>query len=123
MLLFRFALPAEPPGGPAAQWRNAVADSAPHWEAVERHYNEYSHIGLALVVIGTLLEAAAPLCTAIGSWRRRPPKITSPASRPTSTLGIEVPAALPDKGLSAAEPPRLGMLLLVLVWLLWKRRR
>jgi hypothetical protein len=126
ILLFWYALPNEAPGGPAAQWRNAVAGSAPHWEAVERHYNEFSHIGLVLVLLGTAMEAVQPLCTAIGSWRRRPSK-TSPASPPTSTLCIEVPAALPDKDLGAAEPgimsPRFGMLLLVLVWLLWKRRR
>jgi hypothetical protein len=127
VLLFCFALPNGAPRGPEAQWRNAVAGSAPHWEAVERRYNEYSRIGLALVLLGTAMKAVPPLCTAIGSWRRRPSQITLPASPPTSTLCIEVPATSPDKGLGAAEPgimsPRLGVLLLVLVWLLWKRRR
>lgn len=71
VLLFFFALPNEAPGGPGALWRTAIGTDAAHWEAVERRYNEYSRIGLVLVVAGTLMEAVPPFCTAVGSWRRR----------------------------------------------------
>jgi hypothetical protein len=46
-----------------------------HQEAVEagkRRWDSNATIGLYLVLVGTLLEAVPPACTAIGSWRRRP---------------------------------------------------
>ena len=68
LLLFWYALPVKVPGGPAY-----IADvGEPGWEARERHYDEYAHLGLALVIVGTLCEAVPPGVTAWGSRKRRP---------------------------------------------------
>src|SRR5215469_6416081 len=42
------------------------------WEAEFRRHDRDARIGLVLVLVGTLLEAVPPFCTAIVSWRRRP---------------------------------------------------
>jgi hypothetical protein len=68
VLLFWFALPIDPPGATEYFWGGPPGSE---WWYARQRYDRYSHIGLALVVVGTLLEAAAPFCTAIGSWRRR----------------------------------------------------
>jgi hypothetical protein len=65
LLLFWYALPNWPPDEIGFQW------SAP-WEAQRRLYRWYAELGLWLVLLGTVLEAVPPACTAIGSWRRRP---------------------------------------------------
>jgi hypothetical protein len=70
VLLFVYALPEVPPGGPGVVGRNA--GGGPEWEAEMRRYNWNAHLGLGLVLIGTVLEMVPPFCTAIGSWRRRP---------------------------------------------------
>ena len=69
VLLFWYALPELPPGGAATM---AVTAAVPGWEAEVRRYHSLAHIGLVLVLIGTLFEAVPPACTAIGSWRRHP---------------------------------------------------
>jgi hypothetical protein len=68
ILLFYFALPNHVPGEP-----DVLASGGPQtlgWEKRQQHYNTYAHLGLVLVVAGTLMEAVPPLCTAIGSARR-----------------------------------------------------
>jgi hypothetical protein len=67
VLLFWFALPNTAPGG-----LTAFSPGGPVWEAENRRYDRLAHIGLVLVVVGTMMEAVPPLCTAIGSARRRP---------------------------------------------------
>jgi hypothetical protein len=73
VMLFWYALPNEPPAAPVV----IVADRSPEekeaQEDAQRRYDRYAHIGLALVLIGTVLEAVPPASTAIGSWQRRPP--------------------------------------------------
>jgi hypothetical protein len=69
VLLFWFALPNAAPGGPQAI---GARGPDPGWEAENRRYDRNAHIGLVLVVIGTLMEGVPPLCTAIGSACRRP---------------------------------------------------
>src|SRR5262249_51989663 len=69
LLLVYFALPVEVPGGPVLL---SGGGGGPEWEALSRRYNRNADIGLALVIVGTLLEAVPPFCTALGSWRRRP---------------------------------------------------
>jgi hypothetical protein len=69
VLLFWYALPNEPPGGPERLLLNR--GGGPEWEAQRRLYDWYAHWGLALVLIGTVLEAVPPFCTALGSWGRR----------------------------------------------------
>ena len=78
LLLFYFALPNEPPGGPNLM---AGGGSRPDWEAQKRLYAWYAHWGLRFVLLGTVLEAVPPFCTAIGSWRRRTqlPQQSTPA--------------------------------------------
>jgi hypothetical protein len=69
VLLFWYALPNEPPGGPASL--GVGVGGGPEWEARRQLYDWYAHLGLSLVLLGTMLEAVPPVCTAIGSWRRR----------------------------------------------------
>jgi hypothetical protein len=69
VLLFWFALPNAVPGGPQSL---GVRGPVPGWETENRRYDRLAHIGLVLVIVGTLMEAVPPLCTAIGSARRRP---------------------------------------------------
>ena len=80
LLLFWYALPVKPPGAGSSL---AISGFGPDWEAAVRRYDWYAHIGLVLVVIGTVLEAVPPFCTAIGSWRRRP--IVPPVQRREET--------------------------------------
>jgi len=47
-------------------------DGPPEWEAKLDRYDTLAHIGLGLVLVGTVLEAVPPFCTAIGSRKRRP---------------------------------------------------
>ena len=74
LLLVYYALPLEFREGPVS----LHGGGGPEWEAKLGRYDRNAHIGLALVIVGTLLEAVPPLCTAIGSWRRRPivPQVT-----------------------------------------------
>lgn len=69
LLLFYYALPNELPGAPSGL--NVHPGDQQLYQVAWGLYDRYSHIGLYLVLIGTLLEAVPPLCTAIGSWRRR----------------------------------------------------
>jgi hypothetical protein len=69
VLLFWFALPEPPPGGPGFL---TGGGGGPKWEAEVQRYNWNAHLGLALVLLGTLLEGVPPFCTGLGSWRRRP---------------------------------------------------
>jgi hypothetical protein len=66
VLLLYFALPPRPGVSEFFEphWR---AD----WQAENRRYDRLAHIGLGLVIAGTVMEAVPPLCTAIGSARRR----------------------------------------------------
>jgi hypothetical protein len=70
LLLFYNVLPTPVPG----EGTSLTADDADRslWEAEYRRHDRNAHRGLVLVIIGTLMEAVPPLCTAIGSWRRRP---------------------------------------------------
>jgi len=77
VLLFWYALPNWPPDEIGFQW------SAP-WEAQRQRYSWYAHIGLALVLVGTIMEAVPPVCTAIGCWRWR-----SMSPRATTTTPSE----------------------------------
>jgi hypothetical protein len=69
VLLFWYALPNELPGGPD---KLTGGGGGPAWEAQRQFYDRYAHWGLGLVLLGTVLEAVPPVCTAIGSARRRP---------------------------------------------------
>ena len=71
LLLFYYALPEAPPGGPERLLKDQEEKALIAWETEVQRYNTKAHIGLALVLIGTLLEAVPPFCTALGSWRRR----------------------------------------------------
>ena len=85
VLLFWYAVPELPPGGPERLLING--GGGPAWEAEVRRYHRNAFAGLALVIVGTLLEAVPPLCTAIGSWRRRPPiAATSRSTGERSTM-------------------------------------
>jgi hypothetical protein len=70
VLLFWYALPDAPPGGPGVLSLGGGGGLV--WQAEMRRYHTLAYTGLALVLIGTLLEAVPPFCTARGSWRRRP---------------------------------------------------
>jgi hypothetical protein len=117
-LLFWYALPNAVPGAPQPL---TGGGPSPQWEAEQRAYNEYSHIGLVLVIAGTLLEAVPPFCTARGSW------LTSKFEDPPM-------AALPGNGLAAGDAGTqsastfqnvllVGVLALALVSRVWQRRR
>jgi hypothetical protein len=67
ILLFLYALPNEVPGGPGF----LAEGGTPGWEKRQRHYQTYSHWGFGLAVVGTIMEAVPPVCTTIGSARRR----------------------------------------------------
>jgi hypothetical protein len=64
ILLFWYALPNEPPGGPTTL--TGDGGGGPQWEAEMRRYDWYAHTGLVLVLIGTAMEAVPPICTALG---------------------------------------------------------
>lgn len=68
LLLFYFALPNEVPGAPSLL---ATGVASPGWEKEQRRYSTYAHVGLALALAGTIMEAVPSICTAIGSARRR----------------------------------------------------
>jgi hypothetical protein len=74
LLLFYFALPNEVPGAPSA----LAEGGSPDWQKQQRHYKTYAHWGLALAVVGTIMEAVPPVCTTIGSARRRRRRISAP---------------------------------------------
>ena len=69
VMLFWYALPEQPPGGYVAL---SASGPTPGYEAEVQRYHRLAYVGLVLVLIGTVMEAVPPLCTAIGSWRRRP---------------------------------------------------
>ena len=71
LLLFYYALPEAPAGGTAMYSFGPGPYEGPGFEVELQRYHTLAHIGLALVLIGTLLEAVPPFCTALGSWRRR----------------------------------------------------
>jgi hypothetical protein len=86
LLLFYYALPNEPPGGPIPL--DTGSGGGTEWEAQKRLYDLYAHWGLWLVLLGTMLEAVPPICTAIGCWRwrttpRRPANVKVVGSSPT----------------------------------------
>jgi hypothetical protein len=61
-------MPNQVPGKPGYL---AFEAGSPDWQKQERHYRTYAHWGLALAALGTIMEAVPPVCTAIGSARRR----------------------------------------------------
>jgi hypothetical protein len=65
VLLFWFALPNAAPGGPEAF--GIGRGGGPAWEAENQRYDRLGHIGLVLVVIGTLMEAVLPPAPRSGS--------------------------------------------------------
>jgi hypothetical protein len=97
VLLFWYALPNEPPGGPEAL--GIGRGGGPAWEALRQLYDRYEHWGLGLVLLGTVLEAVPPVCTAIGSWRRR----TVPRPAPAATGSANGQSNDPQPG-PRAEP-------------------
>jgi hypothetical protein len=85
VLLLLFALPPEVPETGTV----LTADNSDEakLKAETRCFTRNAHIGLALVVVGTALEAVPPFSTAIGSWRRRPPiAATSRSTGERSTM-------------------------------------
>ena len=66
VLLFMFALPTEVPNSPTVTTIDPRMN-VPEYLAVVRRYNGCAYIGPALVLLGTVLEAVPPLCTARGS--------------------------------------------------------
>jgi hypothetical protein len=96
LLLFWYALPNEPPGGPGFL---AGGGGGPAWEAQRQLYDRYAHWGLGLVLLGTLLEAVPPVCTAIGAWRRR----TVPRQSPASSSAPSSPSNLGTAGFDHSE--------------------
>jgi hypothetical protein len=70
LLLFWFALPSDLPGNIPTL---AMGGPAPNWEEQQRRYKTYAYLGLVLAALGTIMEAVPPLCTTIGSARRRRP--------------------------------------------------
>lgn len=83
LLLVYYALPVEVPGQP----KFLAWGAGPEWEAAVPRYTRNARLGLVLVIAGTLLEAVPPFCTAIGSWRRRPPiAATSRSTGERSTM-------------------------------------
>jgi hypothetical protein len=85
VLLFWYALPEAPPGGPAAL--GTGQGGGPAWDAQVQRYHTLAYIGLALVLIGTLLEAVPPVCTAMGTWRRR--AVAGPAQTPSTPPAVD----------------------------------
>lgn len=81
VLLFRYALPVEAPLAP--KYLGLYPDG-PGWEAAKAHYDNLALIGLGLVLIGTLLEAVPPICSAAGGWRRRARLQTRNVSAPAA---------------------------------------
>ena len=85
VLLLLFALPPEIPG--TGTFLTADNSDIAKLKAETRRFTRNAHIGLALVVVGTVLEAVPPFCTVIGSWRRRPPiAATSRSTGERSTM-------------------------------------
>ena len=80
VMLFWYALPNEPPVAPTVIVHDRSPEEKEAQEDAKRRYHRYAHIGLYLVLVGTVLEAVPPFCTAIGSWRRRPPIAATPRS-------------------------------------------
>jgi hypothetical protein len=114
VLLLLFALPPEVPGtGTVLTGDNS---NPVKLQAETRRFTRNAHIGLALVSIGTLLEAVPPFCTALGSWRRRPssPQVQRPhqASYPVAGEHSEETAAgaprEPAPQTRHYEPPSKG---------------
>jgi hypothetical protein len=68
VLLFWYALPNGVPGALSPLGPTFSSDAVPEY----LRYTRNAHIGLVLVLLGTLLEAVPPLYTAIGSWWRHP---------------------------------------------------
>lgn len=74
VLLFWYALPLAPPGLTAvfSVPPGREAEVLQGSDAEVQRYHSLAHLGLVLVLIGTVLEALPPFCTALGSWWRRP---------------------------------------------------
>jgi len=62
------AVEREVPGAPGLL---SIGGASPGWEKEQRRYYTYAHLGLALALVGTMMEAVPPICTAFGSARRR----------------------------------------------------
>jgi hypothetical protein len=103
VLLFWYALPVMPPGGPVGY----TGVHGPAWEAEVQHYNTLGHIGLGLVLVGTALEAVPPFYTAIGSWRRRPITPQVPRREETEPQPGKIHNSSPAQGgLQMSAPPQ-----------------
>jgi hypothetical protein len=76
VLLFWYARPNTPPGGPSSLTGGGGGLTVEAWEAENRRYDWLADVGLGLVLLGTVMEAVPPTCTAIGSWRRRRPRVS-----------------------------------------------
>jgi hypothetical protein len=101
LLLFWFAIPTPPPGGPESF--GIGRGGGPAWEAENRRYDRNAHVGLVLVLLGTVLEAVPPVCTAIGAWRRRTVPRRSPANSP-------VPSSPSNLGTAGFEHSEIELL-------------
>jgi len=97
VLLFWFALPNRGPGAPGVMLFN---EASPGFAVEQERYQRNAYIGLVLVLLGTILEAVPPVCTAIGCWRWRsvPPRATSTPRRKGTIRG-------PPR---STRPPRQG---------------
>jgi len=104
VMLFWYALPEEPPGGPGKLL--TVSGGGPEWEAAVQRYHTYARIGLALVLVGTILEAVPPFSTAIGSWRRRPTVPQVLAREETEPQPGKIHNSSPAGGLQMSTPPQ-----------------
>jgi hypothetical protein len=102
LLLFLYAVSPEVPGtiylGP-----DRTQEEVQRQAAETRRYGRNAIIGLILVGVGTILEAVPPVCTAIGSWRRRliPPSAQTPLTHPPVAAAGHNPIA--DKTSHIAE--------------------
>jgi len=85
----------------------APAGGTAEWLAERHRYDIYAHIGLTLVLIGTVLEAVPPFCTAIGSWRRRPIAPRVPRRDETEPQPGKTHNSSPGQGgLKMSTPPQ-----------------
>jgi hypothetical protein len=97
VLLFWYALPVISPARPIGFFGGSEGLTE------LQRYNRNAHLGLALVLIGTVLEAVPPSCTALGSGRRRRPLPSQPSRlNPEGNPG-EAPSE-PARPATAPEP-------------------
>lgn len=108
LLLFWYALPNEIPNAPNVIVADRDQEEVKAEELQTTLYHYYTKLGLGLVLVGAILEAVPPACTAWGSRRgRRVTPVTAPTSCAGSTTS-EPERAAPLPPLRDHEPPGKG---------------